>query len=55
MESWISGYCRMTDGARCVLYDEEEGADCSFPECVFLSDCPIAREIKENFEAKNGG
>lgn len=54
MEYCFSGYCRQTDGARTVFYDDEEGADCVFPQCMFAGDCPIARQIREN-TAQNGG
>ncbi len=56
----FSGYCRQLDQARTVLceFSESDGlrlllsADCRYPDCRFLSECPIAAEIAGS---QNGG
>ena len=52
-EYCVSGYCRQMDGARTVFYEEGE-ADCAWPECIYVQDCPIAREIRQ-IDEQNGG
>lgn len=45
-EKLISGYCRVLNAARTVLADREEReADCSYPDCAYRSECPIAAQI----------
>lgn len=45
-EKLISGYCRVLNAARTVLADREErDADCSYPDCTYRSECPIAAQI----------
>lgn len=53
-EYCFSGYCRRTDSARTVFYEEGEGADCAWPDCVYAPDCPIAREISQ-IDKQDGG
>ncbi len=46
-ELFLSGYCRMIDAARTVLYDtEEQCADCCYPDCIHRAECPIAEKIE---------
>ncbi len=44
MEEFVSGYCRKLDNARTVLVEEEE-ADCAYPGCIYIGECPIAQKI----------
>lgn len=47
-EVFVSGYCRVMDEARTVTADPEEGtADCRYPDCVYASDCPIAKKLRK--------
>lgn len=46
MEEFIQGYCRVIDGARTVWLEEDE-ADCCYPSCDYVSQCPIAQKIRE--------
>ena len=46
MEEFITGYCRVFDSARTVLFDtDEQCADCQYPTCAYRADCPIAQNI----------
>ena len=51
IEKFLSGYCRQLDGSRMVEVVVEDGevteVDCCYGSCVYESNCPIAREIKE--------
>ena len=49
-EAFFSGYCAVLNGARTVLSEKDEGADCNYPDCPFVGECPVARELKEFFE-----
>lgn len=49
-EAFFSGYCAALNGARTVMADAEDGADCDFPHCAFSADCPIAQKLKEFIE-----
>lgn len=48
-EKFISGYCRQLDNSRMVeviLEDAEvTEVDCRYGDCVYQSNCPIAKEI----------
>ena len=50
IEKYISGYCRMLDGSRMVEVILEDAAvtevDCCYGNCVYQSNCPIAKEIE---------
>lgn len=50
-EKFISGYCRVLDCSRLVevvLTDGTVGeVDCCFGNCVYQSNCPVARQIEE--------
>lgn len=46
MEEFVSGYCRVLDGARTVLVDlDERCADCDHPACAYAGECPVAEKI----------
>ncbi len=45
MEEFIQGYCRMIDHARTVLLEDGE-ADCRYPDCDHIAQCPIAQKIQ---------
>ena len=51
IEKFISGYCRQLDASRMVEVILEEGEiteiDCCYGNCVYQSNCPIAREIDQ--------
>lgn len=50
MEQIVSGYCRTQDQARTVMAEYEDGEwdfACDFPNCAFLSSCPIAKELQQ--------
>ena len=51
VEKFFSGYCRQLDGSRVVEVILEDGEiteiDCCYGDCVYQSNCPIAREIDE--------
>ena len=50
MEKTFSGYCRVIDGARLVLCEEENGeweSDCNFPSCPYQQTCEIGRQLEE--------
>ncbi len=51
MEAFISGYCRVMDGARTVFLEDDE-ADCAYPSCTYASECPIAAEIRRSLNEK---
>ena len=49
MERVVSGYCRTQDQARTVMAELEDGQwdfACAFPDCAFISECQIAKELK---------
>lgn len=51
MEEFVSGYCRVLDGARTVLVDlDDRCADCAYPDCAYAGECPVAREIAERLK-----
>lgn len=46
MEEFVSGYCRVLDGARTVLVDlDDRCADCCYSDCAYISECPVAAKI----------
>ncbi|MBO7252871.1 MAG: hypothetical protein J6V25_09645 [Oscillospiraceae bacterium] len=51
IEKFISGYCRQLDNARMVEVivcdGEVEEVDCCYGSCVYESNCPIAKEIRD--------
>ncbi len=51
MEKFCSGYCRQLDASRMVEVILENGkiteVDCSYGNCVYQSNCPIAKEIED--------
>lgn len=51
IEKFISGYCRQLDTSRMVeviLEDSEiSEVDCCYGNCVYQSNCPVAKEIEE--------
>ena len=51
IEKFVSGYCRQLDASRMVEVIVEDGAvtevDCCYGNCVYQSNCPIAKEIEE--------
>lgn len=48
VEKIFTGYCRVLDAARMVMADSDDGeADCRFPNCAYLSECPIAAQLGE--------
>ena len=49
MERVVSGYCRTIDQARTVMAELDDGQwgfACDFPDCAFVSGCPIAKELQ---------
>ena len=51
IEKFFSGYCRQLDGSRVVEVILEDGQiteiDCCYGNCVYESNCPIAKEVNE--------
>ena len=51
IEKFFSGYCRQLDASRMVEVIIEDGEiteiDCRYGNCVYQSNCPIAKEIEE--------
>ena len=51
VEKFFSGYCRQLDGSRMVEVIAEDGeiteVDCCYGNCVYETNCPIAKEIGE--------
>lgn len=51
IEKFLSGYCRQLDASRMVEVILEDGevteADCRYGNCIYQSNCPIAKEIDE--------
>ena len=51
IEKFVSGYCRQLDASRMVEVILEEGEvteiDCCYGNCVYQSNCPLAKEIEE--------
>ena len=49
IEKFISGYCRVLDCSRLVEVIVNDGqleeADCCYGNCVYQTNCPIAKEI----------
>ena len=49
IERYFSGYCRVLDSARMVEVIFESGevteVDCCYGNCVYQTNCPIAKEI----------
>lgn len=49
-EKFLSGYCRQMDASRMVEVILEDGeiteVDCCYGNCVYQSNCPIAKEMK---------
>ena len=49
VEKFVSGYCRVLDASRMVEVILEDGeiseVDCCYGNCVYQSNCPIAKEI----------
>lgn len=50
-EAFVSGYCRQLDASRMVELILEDGrlseADCCYGNCLYQSNCPIAKEIDQ--------
>lgn len=50
-EHFISGYCRALDQSRMVEAITEGGelteVDCGYGNCIYQSNCPIAKQIDE--------
>ena len=46
MEEIVQGYCRVLDGPRTVYFEDGE-ADCSYPDCPWAGECPVAKKLKE--------
>ena len=50
-EKFFTGYCRQLDSARTVEVIAEDGeiteVDCCYGNCVYETNCPIAKEISE--------
>ena len=48
-EYFRSGYCRCLDSSRTVEILVEDGTvtetDCLYPDCIYRTGCPIAKEI----------
>ena len=52
MEEFVTGYCRVLDGARTVLVDlDEHCADCDYPCCSYAGECPVAAKIAQLLQA----
>ena len=53
-EKFVSGYCRVRDASRMVEVILENGeiteVDCCYGNCVYQTNCPIAREIRYYFQ-----
>ena len=51
IEKFLSGYCRQIDASRMVEVIVENGqiaeVDCCYGNCVYQSNCPIAKEIED--------
>ena len=51
IEKFLSGYCRVLDCSRLVEVLLNDGtleeADCCYGNCVYQTNCPIAKEIDE--------
>ncbi len=49
-EGFFTGYCRQLDSARTVCAEAEDGklteVDCCYPNCNYVADCPIAKNLK---------
>ena len=54
-EVFLSGYCRTTDASRMVEVIVEDGevteVDCCYDNCPHISNCLIAKSIRELTEA----
>ena len=50
-ELFFTGYCRVLDASRTVEVIKEDDriteVDCRFGNCLYESNCPIAKNIKE--------
>ena len=50
-EAFFSGYCRQLDGSRTVEVIAVDGTvtevDCCYGNCVYQTNCPIAKEIDQ--------
>ena len=50
-EKFITGYCRQLDASRMVELILEDGklseADCCYGNCLYQSNCPIAKKIDQ--------
>ena len=50
VEKFVSGYCRQIDASRMVEVILENGeiteVDCCYGNCIYQSNCPIAKEIE---------
>ena len=55
-EGFFSGYCRAIDSSRTVAVETEDtvltSADCDFPDCAHVPNCPVAKTIREFLEDK---
>ena len=51
VEKFLSGYCRQLDASRMVEVILEDGeiteVDCCYGNCIYQSNCPVAREIEQ--------
>ena len=50
-ELFLSGYCRCMDQSRMVAVVVDSGelieVDCSYPDCPYAPNCPVAAKIAE--------
>ncbi len=57
VEACFSGYCRRIDNARTVFCEFETNprrlteAGCSYPDCEYSPECPIAKAFLEGCES----
>ncbi len=51
MEEFFSGYCRQLDNSRTVMVEDGE-PDCLYPDCPYVSGCPIAEKIAQAAKEK---
>lgn len=60
-EACFSGYCRRIDGSRTVFCEFESSprrlseAGCSYPDCEYSSECPIAKAFLDAEESAAPG
>lgn len=52
-EAFFSGYCAALNGARTVMAERGEGADCDYPGCPFAGECPVAEKLEAFLKENN--